>query len=90
MSATERGGLKAAFSNFKKPDPEREAELKLLGRTVEAPPPADDQSIATDQHAASYAVATSPVVAAPAVAVSSGLIPRPLLQREAVRQLSLR
>ena len=36
MSADKRGGLKAAFTNFNRPDAEKEAELKLLGRTVDS------------------------------------------------------
>jgi hypothetical protein len=77
MPAGERGGLKAAFSNFSKTTAENEAELKLLGRTIPSTePPA--AAAATD----SYQVA----IRQP----STGLIPRPLLQREAVRQLSFR
>ena len=73
MPAGERGGLKAAFTNFNRPNPEKEAEKKLLGREVEeAPPPTPPQP------ASGYPVATG------------GLVPRPLLQREAVRQLSFR
>lgn len=83
MPANDRGGLKAAFTNFNKPDTDREAELKLLGRAVEeekpAPPPA--------RHVDSYQVATTPV---PPPATTTGLTPKPLLQREAVRQLSFR
>jgi hypothetical protein len=80
MPANDRGGLKAAFTNFKKPDADKQAELKLLGRTIEgelAPQPSVPVS--------SYQVATeNPALAA------SGLTPRPLLHREAVRQLSFR
>ena len=39
MPANERGSLRAAFSNFNRHDAEKEAELKLLGRTVEPVPP---------------------------------------------------
>lgn len=75
MPANDRGGLKAAFTNFNRPDADKEAELKLLGRTVEQPvKPEPPQS---------YQIATNPVP-------PSGLTPRPLLQREAVRQLSFR
>jgi len=84
MSADKRGSLRAAFSNFNRPEAEKEAELKLLGRTVDTPPqepPAPSKA----EPPQSYQVATSGV-AAP----SSGLTPRPLLQREAVRQLSFR
>ena len=35
MSANERSGLKAAFTNFNRQGREAEAELRLLGRTVE-------------------------------------------------------
>jgi hypothetical protein len=82
MSSDERGGLKAAFSNFRKSDTDRDAELKLLGRQVEQevstspsiPLPSADAS-------GSYPVATTQPL---------GLILRPLLEREAVRQLSFR
>jgi hypothetical protein len=87
MSAAERGGLKAAFANFKKSDAERDAELKLLGRTVELE---DTNAPAVEQSAAGAAVATAPVAASNNTSTSSGLMPRPLLQREAVRQLSFR
>jgi len=83
MPANERGGLRAAFTNFNRPDAEKEAELKLLGRTVEkvpADPPAPKPE-APPAHA---------LPASPAPPVTSGLTPRPLLQREAVRQLSFR
>jgi hypothetical protein len=77
MPANDRGGLRAAFTNFNR-DPEKEAERKLLGRTVEPPPP---ETPAIPEPAQSYPVATS---------TAGGLTPRPLLQREAVRQLSFR
>jgi hypothetical protein len=80
MSRLERGSLKAAFTNFKKPDPDREGEIKLLGRTVET------EQVAASQLPGSYQTATEQV----AESTTSGLIPRPLLQREAVRQLSFR
>jgi hypothetical protein len=86
MPANERGSLKAAFSNFNRPESEKEAELKLLGRTVE---PAAAEPAPKPEAAQSYHVATSAVPAAN-VAATSGLTPRPLLQREAVRQLSFR
>lgn len=75
-----RGGLKAAFTNFKKADADKQAELKLLGRTIE-----EQQQVAVPSTPpGSYQVTTDyqPPV--------SGLTPRPLLQREAVRQLSFR
>jgi hypothetical protein len=79
MPANERGSLRAAFTKFNRPEGEKEAELKLLGRTVESteepPKPEAPQS---------YPVATNPLP------IPSGLTPRPLLQREAVRQLSFR
>ena len=81
MSANDRGGLKAAFAKFSTPEQDREAELKLLGRTVQADaaqPPAPPR-IPTE----SYPTATQQLSA-------SGLTPKPLLQREAVRQLSFR
>jgi hypothetical protein len=80
MSASERGGLKAAFTNFKKTN-DNDAELKLLGRTIERP----DQTAPGDiPPTGSYQVATS------SLPVASGLLPRPLMKREAVRQLSFR
>lgn len=85
MSANERGSLKAAFSNFRKPESDKDAELKLLGRQVEkdAQAPASSK---TQAEADSYQIATSSLPAG----TPGGLTPRPLLQREAVRQLSFR
>jgi hypothetical protein len=80
MPGNERGGLKAAFSNFNR-DPEKEAELKLLGRIVESPAP---EPPAKPEPAQTYPAAAAQPVGA------SGLTPRPLLQREPVRQLSFR
>ena len=81
MSTNERGGLKAAFAKFGTSDRDREAELKLLGRTVEADPPA---TVPTPPPITeSYSTATTQLP-------QSGLTPKPLLQREAVRQLSFR
>ena len=82
MPANERGGLRAAFTNFNRPESEKEAELKLLGRTVEPAAAAEPPKPEPSQ---SYQVATGT-----APAPTSGLTPRPLLQREAVRQLSFR
>ena len=82
MPANERGSLRAAFTNFNRSEAEKEAELKLLGRTVES---GQVQQATTGDAPQSYHVATS---GAPATA--GGLTPRPLLQREAVRQLSFR
>jgi hypothetical protein len=81
MPASERGGLKAAFTNFK-PDASKEAELKLLGRTVDE----EQQADASVGIPRSYQVATTE---SPSTS-PAGLTPRPLLQREAVRQLSFR
>ena len=89
MPTIDRGGLKAAFANFKKPDPQADAEIKLLGRTVETPddPAAPERGSKSD----SYQVATrSPPVERPDLAQPGGLMPRPLLRREVVRQLSFR
>ncbi len=91
MPANERGSLRAAFNSFRQ-DAEKEAELKLLGRTVDPTPPETPAKPATNPDPQSYPVATgtgaSPQTASgPAV---GGLTPRPLLQREAVRQLSFR
>jgi hypothetical protein len=84
MPPSERGGLKAAFTNFNKPDADKEAELKLLGRTVQ-----EDSQTAT--------AVTAPIIPPPRYQVATtqpettgGLTPRPLLQREPVRQLSFR
>ena len=100
MPPSDRGSLKAAFAGFKKTADE-EAERKLLGRPVAEPmeetpataplalapsvspaitPPASDPTL-LPQLPTSYHVATSS---------ASGLTPRPLIQREAVRQLSFR
>ena len=92
MPANERGSLRAAFSNFNRPESEKEAELKLLGRTVES---AATPAQPAPEPPPSYPVATSAVPAsapapAPPAASTGGLTPRPLLQREAVRQLSFR
>lgn len=76
MPASDRGGLKAAFTNFNKPDADKDAELKLLGRTIDAERP-------TPSAPDSYQVATKHEV-------PGRLTPRPLLKREAVRQLSFR
>ena len=80
MPANDRGGLKTAFLNFKKAEADRAAELKLLGRAVDELP---GHSI-EERTSGSYLVATSNL---PAV---NGLQPRPLVNREAVRQLSFR
>ena len=85
MPANDRGSLRAAFSNFNRAETEKEAELKLLGRTVETATPDPPPKPEVPQ---SYQVATNP--APVAAAAASGLTPRPLLQREAVRQLSFR
>jgi hypothetical protein len=81
MPTSARGGLKAAFTNFNNPNADKDAELKLLGRTIEkersTSPPGPSSP-------GSYQVATASSVPA------AGLTPRPLLQREAVRQLSFR
>lgn len=79
MPANERGSLRAAFTNFNRPEPDKEAELKLLGRTAESSVPMEPPP--QPQPSQSYPVATS---------MPAGLTPRPLLQREAVRQLSFR
>lgn len=82
MPANNRGGLKTAFLNFKQPETDRVAELKLLGRVVE-----DEQEPATKPESL---VSNSSLVATSQLPTTSGLQPRPLLQREAVRQLSFR
>ena len=84
MPANERSGLKAAFTNFNRQGREAEAELRLLGRTVEdaATLEAGSQLPGSYQH--------DTVIRAQPTPPPSGLIPRPLVQREAVRQLSFR
>lgn len=84
MPANDRGGLKAAFTNFNKPGADRDAELKLLGRTIEEDHPAAMHPASSIPEPSSYQVATEQLYAA------GGLMPKPLLQREAVRQLSFR
>jgi hypothetical protein len=83
MSASERGSLKAAFMNFNKAESDKEAELKLLGRTIEEEKPPALPALSPPE-ANSYQVATTQQ------GQSGNLIPRPLLQREAVRQMSFR
>ncbi len=96
MPANERGSLRAAFSNFNRQDAEKEAEMKLLGRTVDPPPappePQASKPPATPEPSPSYPVATGTAASTQPVAGPpvGGLTPRPLLQREAVRQLSFR
>lgn len=90
MPANERGSLKSAFANFNRPQEEREAELKLLGRTVDPEPVAAAATVqapapAPTQPPSSYPVATNLVTT-----VTAPLVPRPLLHREPVRQLSFR
>jgi hypothetical protein len=79
MPASDRGGLRAAFTNFSKPNTDKDAELKLLGRTINE----EQSTLSVPSVPNSYQVATNHT--APA-----GLTPKPLLQREAVRQLSFR
>ena len=82
MPGNDRGGLKTAFLNFKKPEVDRAAELKLLGRVVdEEHEPASHEPMAIPDSAQVATLQLSSV---------NGLQPRPLLQREAVRQLSFR
>jgi hypothetical protein len=85
MSTSERGGLKAAFSGFGKVEADKEAELKLLGRRADA---GVSEAGATEV-AESYQVATAQIHSG-AQPATSRLIPRPLLHREPVRQLSFR
>jgi hypothetical protein len=76
MPTSDRGSLKAAFTNFNRRDADAEAERKLLGREV-------TPEEATKELPGSYPTTT----AQPA---PSGLVPKPLLNREPVRQLSFR
>jgi hypothetical protein len=81
MPTNDRGGLKAAFTNFNRPDADKAAELRLLGRTVDSAPA--EGTPEPSEVPESYHSATMQ-------ATPSGLNPRPLLQREVVRQLSFR
>ena len=72
MPANDLGSLRAAFSNFNRPESEKEAELKLLGRTVE---PAAPEAPPKPEISQSYQVATSS--AAPTPAPPSRTPPRP-------------
>jgi|HubBroStandDraft_5_1064220.scaffolds.fasta_scaffold437073_2 hypothetical protein len=87
MPANDRGSLRAAFTNFNRPEAEKEAELKLLGRTVDTPA---EQPVPKPEAPPSYQIATSPAPSIASAPATGGLTPRPLLQREAVRQLSFR
>ena len=79
MPSNDRGGLKAAFTNFGKvAEAEREAERMLLGREAVHPQEASAQPRSDFQ------------VAETQLPGSGGLTPRPLLNREPVRQLSFR
>jgi hypothetical protein len=80
MSTVDRGGLKAAFAKFGKQE-ESEAERKLLGRTAEAKEEATTRPADSDEVATTYVAPIN---------MPSGLIPRPNLHREAVRQMSFR
>jgi hypothetical protein len=84
MPTSDRGGLKAAFTNFSRRTPEAEAEVKLLGREVSSPP------VETVPDAGSTTTATVQLSGSNPLPVSSNLVPKPLLQREPVRQLSFR
>jgi hypothetical protein len=88
MPANERGSLRAAFTNFNRPESDKEAELKLLGRTVETTtePPVKSEP----QQSYQVATSTAPGNAPSSSPQTGGLTPRPLLQREPVRQLSFR
>ena len=96
MPPNERGGLKAAFAGFKRTTDD-EAELKLLGRTVSGPNPKQDPppvqapaGVTPLPEASSYPVATSRPTISSEQHYGGGLTPRPMRQREAVRQLSFR
>ena len=78
MPANDRGGLKAAFSNFNRRNADADAEVKLLGREATPAP------LSAGQVPDSYQVATSQPSS------PTGLTPKPLLHREPVRQLSFR
>ncbi len=82
MPIDDRGGLKAAFSNFNKTELDGKAELKLLGRTI------DQESHERDLKSlpGSYQGA----LPGPKDGPIGGLSPKPLYKREAVRQISLR
>jgi hypothetical protein len=89
MPSNDKAGLKQAFAHLRRPDEDEAAERKLLGRTIEtAEQQTPEVSIYQAVTEASYQVATSQPVAM--AAASGGLTPRPLLQREAEKQLSFR
>lgn len=88
MPSNDKAGLMHAFSRFRKPEEDEEDERKLLGRLSEASPSeAATSSAAIEEVSGSYSVASER--RAP-VEPGSGLVPRPLLQREPERQLSFR
>jgi hypothetical protein len=94
MPPSDRGSLKTAFAGFKRPAPDEEAEQKLLGRTLTEP---ETATMGGAVAGAAPALTSPPAAASPAnsyqLATSSpvgGLTPRPLMQREATRQLSFR
>lgn len=98
MSKNQRGGLRSAFSHFSKPA-EIDAERKLLGRDAETPPQTTQktedsgkESQGREVVAMTHTLATTPVVDSYATAINElpRLMPRPVLAREPVRQLSFR
>ena len=106
MPASDRGGLKSAFAGFRKTvdeDAERKLLGRTVDPPGQgSPEPATPAPVTVSAMVApSYQPATNPVPPAAAVtpppvpvqhlaAPSGGLVPRPLRQREAVRQLSFR
>lgn len=91
MPPSDRGSLKSAFAGFRRPTADEEAEQKLLGRTLGSEVP---EAVAVTAAAAAVSLEVAPQPAStyqlPAVPVVGGLTPRPLMQREATRQLSFR
>jgi hypothetical protein len=106
MPPGDRGSLKAAFAGFKKPaDEEAERKLlgRPVAEPIEETPASAQPAVAPLLSAATVvSAATAPPTLDPtpplqlptsyhiATSIAPGLTPRPLIQREAVRQLSFR
>lgn len=88
MPSNDKASLKHAFAHLRKPEEDDTAERKLLGRTIEVPISDPASAIYQPLTDGSYHVATTQV--ATSAAHATGLIPRPLLQREPEKQLSFR
>ena len=88
MPSNDKAGLMHAFSRFRKPEDNEEDERKLLGRLSEdSASEVFASSTAIEDVSGSYQVASE---RKGLIEPGSGLVPRPLLQREPERQLSFR